>query len=257
MFIPHIYPTYDEMSKAAAQIIADQVRKKPDSVLGLATGSTPLGMYQELIRIHKEEGLSFAKVTTINLDEYVGLAPDHPQSYHYFMWENLFNYLDIPKDQIHILNGLAKDLEAEAEAYDQLTVQYPMDIQVLGIGENGHIAFNEPGAFIAPTHVVELTESTIQANSRFFDKAEDVPRRALTMGLRGIMSAKEIILLASGPKKAKAVRSFISAPMSMDTPASILQVHPKVYVFADEEAAKLYSRGKRHEEESLASFMED
>jgi len=233
-----IKKNYDEMSREAAKIISSKLRKKPDLVLGLATGSTPLGLYKELIRMHKEEGLDFSKVTTFNLDEYVGLPPAHDQSYHYFMYENFLNYINIDKRFIHIPHGMSKDVAAFCEWYEQRIKDCGgIDIQVLGIGGNGHIAFNEPGSSLGSrTRIKTLTPKTRDDNARFFEKMDEVPKYAITMGVGTIMDSKEIILLANGEKKADAVKAAIEGPITAMCPASIVQMHREVYVLLDKEA---------------------
>ena len=227
----------------AAPIVADAYSKllaaKPDAVLGLATGSTPLGVYKELIRRHNEEGLSFAKVTTFNLDEYIGMAPDNPQSYHYFMNEHFFRKVNIQPDHTYLPDGMAEDLDAEGHRYDALIQQKGgIDLQVLGIGQNAHIGFNEPDVkFEAITHRVELDEETIRANSRFFQHLEDVPRYAISMGIKTIMMARRILLLANGANKADAVRKAVCGSVMPEAPASILQLHRDVTVILDRAAA--------------------
>lgn len=234
-----ITDSYDEMSKEAATIVADRVRRKPTLVLGLATGSTPLGLYKELIRMHKEEGLSFAKVTTFNLDEYVGLPPTHDQSYYYFMWENLFKHIDIDPRNIHVPDGMASDVEAYCEWYDnEIKKRAGVDLQILGIGANGHIAFNEPGSSLGSrTRIKTLTEQTIRDNARFFKTMDEVPRLAITMGIGTIMEAKELILLAHKANKAEAIAAAAEGPITAMVPASIIQMHRKAYVIVDKEAA--------------------
>jgi glucosamine-6-phosphate deaminase len=233
-----IKKNYDEMSKEAAKIISSKLRKKPDLVLGLATGSTPLGLYKELIRMCKEEGLDFSKVTTFNLDEYVGLPPAHDQSYHYFMYENFLNYINVDKRFIHIPHGMSKDVAAFCEWYEQRIKDCGgIDIQVLGIGGNGHIAFNEPGSSLGSrTRIKTLTPKTRDDNARFFEKMDEVPKYAITMGVGTIMDSKEIILLANGEKKADAVKAAIEGPLTAMCPASIVQMHREVYVLLDKEA---------------------
>ncbi len=230
---------YDEMGKEVAQIIVDRLRKKPNLVLGLATGSTPLGLYRELIRLHVDEGLDFSKVVTFNLDEYVGLLPTHEQSYHYFMRKNLFDHLNIPETQIHILDGMATDIDAYCDWYEQrITSAGGIDLQLLGIGANGHIAFNEPGSsFGSRTRVKTLSEETQQANSRFFKSAAEVPKFALTMGIGTIMDAKEVLLVASGPLKTDAIKEAVEGPLTAQCPASVVQLHRRAYVIVDREAA--------------------
>jgi glucosamine-6-phosphate deaminase len=234
-----IKDNYDEMSKQAAAIIAELVKNKPDCVLGLATGSTPVGTYQELIRLHKEEGLDFSKVTTFNLDEYVGLTPDHDQSYHYFMWENLFKDINVRKESVHLPPGKAEDIVAACQRYeDTIKAAGGLDIQVLGIGGNGHIAFNEPGSSLASrTRVKTLDERTIEDNARFFDSIDDVPRFAVTMGIGTILDARRLILLANKANKAAAVSAAVEGPVTASVPASAIQLHPGVTVVVEREAA--------------------
>ena len=232
---------YADMSRKTARIIAAQVQLKPRSVLGLATGSTPIGTYQELIRFHRDEELDFSNVTTVNLDEYYGLSPKHEQSYRYFMQHNLFDHINIPLENTHVPDGLTRDIAKSCAEYDNMVTSFGgTDIQLLGIGDNGHIAFNEPHTFFfAQTHLVDLNEETIKANARFFASEAEVPRQAITMGMRSILSAKLILLLASGPKKAEAIARMIKGPVDPQLPASILQLHPNVAVFADKEALAL------------------
>ena len=227
-----VFETYAEMSKAAAKFLADIVRAKPDCVLGLATGSSPIGTYDELARMHREEGLSFARCTTVNLDEYRGLAGTHPQSYRYFMNEHLFSRVDIRLDRTFVPNGTAADPAAECAAYDaRIKALGGTDVQLLGIGPDGHIGFNEPAdEFTDATHLVDLDPSTIEANARFFDSAADVPRQALTMGMGGIMGAKKILLVASGAAKKAVLEAAMHGPVTPRLPASILQKHPDVTV---------------------------
>lgn len=234
---------YEDMSRKAASVIAAQVVLKPESVLGLATGSTPIGAYQELIRRHEAGELDFSQVSTYNLDEYRGLAHDDPQSYHFFMERELFSHVNIDRSRTHVPDGANEDAEAACTGYDELVAQagYP-DLQLLGIGNNGHIGFNEPDtAFSKGTHCVDLTESTIEANSRLFESAEDVPRQAYTMGIQTIMRARRVLVIASGEKKAQAVRAMCQGPISPACPASILQLHPNVIVIADAAALSLCS----------------
>ncbi len=233
---------YDEMSKRAAEIFIERIRKNPEITLGLATGSTPIGMYRELIREHKEGKLDFSRVKTFNLDEYVGLSEEDETSYRYFMNDNLFNHININRDNINIPDGKAKDLEAFCREYDsKIENSGGIDIQLLGIGEDGHIAFNEPGSYLSVgTNITELEESTIEVNSRFFDSIEDVPRTAITLGMGGIMKAKEIVLLANGEKKAEVIKRLLTENIvTTDLPVSFLLVHPNVTVILDEEAYKL------------------
>lgn len=234
-----ICETYEEMSKAAADLFAERIRAKPDIVLGLATGNTPVGLYQELARMHGEERLDFSRVRTFNLDEYLGLGPDHEQSYRHFMDVNLFDSINIDKANTHVPDGLAADPEAHCAAYEAaIRAAGGIDLQVLGIGSNGHIAFNEPGSPAGSrTRVVELTQSTITDNSPFFDRTEDVPTRALSMGIGTIMESREIVLLANKEKKAEAVARSLQGPITEDVPASILQQHENVTVILDRAAA--------------------
>jgi len=230
---------YDEMSKLAAKMIADAIRAKPNIVLGLATGGTPEGCYKELVRMHKEEGLDFSQVVTFNLDEYVGLPPDHPQSYHYYMDVYLFNHVNIKRENTHIPDGMAKDLEKHCQEYEEMIKKAGgIDLQLLGIGRNGHIGFNEPGSpFDSRTRVVELTETTRRDNARFFKSIDEVPTHAVTMGLATIMEARKIILLASGENKADAIAKAVEGPKTTMVPASILQDHPDCTFIIDKEAA--------------------
>lgn len=232
---------YEDMSRKAARFIADQVELKPTTVLGLATGSTPVGTYQELVRYHQHEGLSFRKVRTVNLDEYFGLSPEHEQSYRHFMDFHLFDHLDIPKESTHVPNGLTPDPRAFGVAYDAMIQEFGgIDLQLLGIGSNGHIAFNEPNQhFVAQTHLVKLTEETIADNARFFPSVQEVPPQAITMGMRSIMAARRILILACGGGKAEAVRGMLEGEIDPMLPASILQLHPDVVLIADTEALSL------------------
>jgi glucosamine-6-phosphate deaminase len=231
--------SYEQMSKEAARFIADHLRKKPNLVLGLATGSTPLGLYRELGRMHREEGLDFSKVTTFNLDEYVGLPPQHDQSYHYFMQENLFKYINIDHRYIHIPMGMTRDFDAFCAWYEQrIRESGGIDIQILGIGGNGHIAFNEPGSSLGSrTRIKTLTGTTRMDNARFFKNPDEVPKFAITMGVGTIMDAKELLLLATSSGKADAIKAAVEGPITAMCPASIIQLHQKAYAFVDKEAA--------------------
>ena len=205
---------------------------KGAKTLGLATGSTPLAFYDEI----RKSDLDFSDMTSVNLDEYVGLAADNDQSYHYFMQENLFRAKSFKES--FLPNGLASDLQEETRRYDQVIAEHPIDFQILGIGHNGHIGFNEPGtSFDVTTHVVNLTEDTIKANSRFFDSIDDVPKQAISMGIQSIMQSKMIVLMAYGQGKADAIKQMIEGPVTEDLPASVLQKHPNVVVIVDEAAA--------------------
>ena len=234
---------HEELSKQAFSVMIDVIRKKPDAVLGLATGSTPIGLYREMIKDHRENGTSYRAIRAVNLDEYVGLPPENDQSYRYFMRDNLFDHINILPENTNIENGIAKDLEAECARYDALLASLPRDIQLLGIGANGHIAFNEPNTpFDCTTHVVDLTANTIEMNSRFFERESDVPRRALTMGPKSIMDAKKILILAVGANKAEAVKGMVEGAVTPALPASILQRHPDCTLIADQAAAALLSK---------------
>jgi glucosamine-6-phosphate deaminase len=232
---------YDGMSKEAARLVADRLRKKPNLVLGLATGGTPLGLYKELIRMHKDEGLDFSKVTTFNLDEYVGLPPTHDQSYHYFMHENLFKHINLDVRHIHVPQGMSKDIDLFCTWYEQrITECGGIDLQVLGIGANGHIAFNEPGSSLGSrTRIKTLTGTTRMDNARFFKSKDEVPRYAITMGVGTIMGAKELLLMANKAEKADAVRVAVEGPITAMCPASIIQMHRLAFVFLDKAAASM------------------
>lgn len=218
---------YEELSKVAAKEMADIIKSNPKAVLGLATGGSPIGMYKELIRMNKESEIDFSQITTVNLDEYVGLSGEHNQSYRYFMNENLFNHININKENTFVPNGLAENIEEECQNYDKKIAELGgTDVQLLGIGNNGHIAFNEPDNFlVAGTHLTNLTQNTIEANARFFDSIDEVPTTALTMGLGGIMKSKKIIVIASGKGKAEAVKEMLSGKINTNMPASMLQMH--------------------------------
>lgn len=232
-----IAKNYDEMSKEAFKIVEKQVKNNPETVLGLATGSTPLGLYALMVKDYKENGTDYSKVKTTNLDEYVGITYPHDQSYAFFMRDNLFDKINIKLENTNIENGKAEDLDAECKRYDKVLSGLARDIQVLGIGSNGHIAFNEPNTpFDSTTHVVELTESTIKDNSRLFNDISEVPTKALTMGIKSIMESKNIIIMASGKNKADAVYKLLFGPVTEEVPASILQNHPSVTLIVDEEA---------------------
>lgn len=232
---------YEEMCRKAARLIAAQITMKPDSVLGLATGSTPLGIYAELVKEYQEDRLDFSEVCTVNLDEYVGLDPEQEQSYRSYMNRNLFDQINVPKKYTYIPDGMAEDLEDQCEEYELLIQQLGgVDLQLLGIGNNGHIGFNEPGSeFAAETHVTTLSDSTLEANSRFFDSRDTMPKQAITMGIGTIMQAKKIILVANGESKAEAIASMLFGPITPQCPASILRFHQDVTVLVDEEAFRL------------------
>jgi glucosamine-6-phosphate deaminase len=230
---------YESMSKEGARIVSELIRLKPNCVLGFATGGTPLGLYKELIRLHREEGLDFSKVTTFNLDEYVGLPPEHPQSYHYFMWENLFKHINVDPRFVHIPHGMADDIDAFCDWYEErIEAVGGIDLQILGIGANGHIAFNEPSSSLGSrTRIKTLTEKTRQDNARFFSSMDEVPKYAITMGVGTIMEARKLLLLASGPGKAEAIAKTVEGPITAMVPASIVQLHPHATVLVDREAA--------------------
>ncbi len=237
---------YEAMSRRAAQIIAAEIVHNPACLLGLATGSTPEGAYRYLVDWYKQGLLSFKNVRSVNLDEYVGLAPDHDQSYRYFMQSNLFGHVDINPANTRVPDGLTRDAKAFCDEYDAfIRAQGYVDLQLLGIGRNGHIGFNEPGGcFVKETHVVNLAESTIDANARFFASRDDVPKQAISMGMGAIMGAKKVLLCASGEEKADAICGSVLGSISPSCPASILQLHPDVIVVVDEAAfSKLAAAG--------------
>ena len=238
MFTTIVCENYDEVSKEAFKVMRT-VLDKGNPVLGLATGSSPVGLYKEMIRDHKENGTSYKNILTWNLDEYVGIPRTHEQSYWTFMHENLFNFIDIPEENIHVPVGESEDEEAECVKYEESMKGHTVDIQVLGIGSDGHIAFNEPGTpFDSLTHLMDLTEQTRKDNARFFDNdINQVPKRSITMGLASIMRAKKIIVIATGENKAEAVYGMLKGPKTTDCPASILQDHPDVTVLLDKAAA--------------------
>ena len=231
---------YEELSTKAAEIMLEVIKQNPSAVLGLATGTTPLGMYSRMIADHKENGTDYSKIRTVNLDEYKGLPKTHEQSYAYFMKKNLFDSLDITPEQTNIENGTAKDADAECARYDALIEELPRDIQLLGLGSNGHIAFNEPNTpFGSGTHVVTLAESTVKDNARLFKDITEVPRKAFTMGIRQIMQAKKVLILASGTNKAEAVYKMVKGKVTEEVPASVLQLHPDCILVADEAATRI------------------
>lgn len=233
---------YEAMSRQAADILAEQIISKPDSVLGLATGSSPIGLYRLLSDRHRAGELDFSRVTTVNLDEYKGLGPSNPRSYRYFMQENLFDHVNIPADRSFLPDGLAADDAAECARYDALLEAVgPIDLQLLGLGNNGHIGFNEPGDFFsAGTHCVALSESTCAANSRFFACESEVPRFAYTMGIGSIMHARRILLIVSGEAKAEILHKALKGPITPWVPASVLQLHRDVVVVGDDAALALF-----------------
>lgn len=230
-----------EAAEKAFEVMKEFI--KPGMVLGLATGSTPLGLYAKMVEDHKANGTSYKDIKSFNLDEYVGLPITHPESYYAFMHRNLFDQIDIPEENTHVPSGLGDDLEAQAKKYDEMIDESPVDIQLLGIGSDGHIAFNEPGTpFDSGTHVTDLAESTIKDNCRFFDNdISKVPTQAVTQGIGTIMKAKNILLIATGANKAQAVKDMLEGPIDESCPASILQKHDSVVVIVDEPAASLLS----------------
>lgn len=235
-----VVENYQQIGQLGAQIIAGVIKNNPNAVLGLATGTSPIGIYQNLVEMCQKGEISFANVKTVNLDEYVGLDGTHPQSYRYFMNDNLFNHVDIDKANTFVPNGVAENLQEECTRYTTLVNNLVQDIQLLGIGSNGHIAFNEPGTpFDSTTHVVNLTENTIKDNSRLFEDICQVPTKALTMGIANIMNAKRILIVANGKNKAQAVYDMVKGQVNTTCPASVLQNHPDVTVIVDKDAASL------------------
>ena len=235
-----IVEDYEQMSKQAGEIVLDVVKKNPNAVLGFATGTSPIGLYDYLVRANKNGEVSFANVKTVNLDEYAGISATNENSYAYFMKKHLFDRIDIDNKNTNLPNGIAEDRQVECDRYNALLDQMQQDIQVLGIGSNGHIGFNEPGtSFNSTTHIVDLTESTIKDNSRLFDDVSQVPLQAFSMGIKNIMNAKQIVLVASGKNKAKAVKGLIKGEITEELPASILQLHPFVTIVIDKDAASL------------------
>ena len=233
-----IAENYADMSEIAAGIIAKTVIEKPNAVLGLATGTSPIGTYKKLIEFYNNKLISFKNAHTVNLDEYVGLPEEHEQSYHYFMRDILFDHIDVKPENVHIPCGLGDDLEANCRGYEMILKQNPTDLQLLGIGSNGHIGFNEPHTpFKSYTHIVELTERTRHDNARLFGFGDSVPKQAITMGIVGICHAKKILILASGAGKADAVRDMVCGDISEHCPASILQLHSDATLVIDKEAA--------------------
>jgi glucosamine-6-phosphate deaminase len=234
-----VYKPYEEMSKAAAQEVVDVLNAKPNAVLGMATGSTPLGVYQELVKMHRRGEVDFSHVTTFNLDEYVGLPITHEQSYHRFMHENFFRHINIPAQNIHIPSGTTTNYRAFCDWYEKRIVECGgIDLQIVGIGSDGHIAFNEPGSSLSSrTRLKTLAKQTIDDNARFFERREDVPIYAITMGVGTIMEARQILLLANGEKKADAVAAAVEGPVTAMITASALQMHPNTKAFLDESAA--------------------
>ncbi len=234
-----ITENYDEMSKTAAAIITELVKNNPNAILGLATGSSPIGTYKQMIEDCKK-GVSYKNVSTVNLDEYVGLTADHEQSYAYFMRTNLFDHIDIDQKNTNLPCGSAPCAKTECDRYNALLETMQQDVQVLGLGSNGHIGFNEPDTpFDSLTHLVDLTENTIKDNSRLFNSIDEVPRQALSMGIKNIMQAKSILMVVSGKNKAEAVRGMVKGEITPKLPASVLQLHPFVTIVCDKDAASL------------------
>ena len=238
-----VFENATQVGAAGAALFAAQLLKKPDSVLGLATGSSPIPTYQHLIELYKAGAVDFSHAVSYNLDEYVGLNPDHPCSYHYFMMDQLFNHVNMRPEAIHVPCGNAADLDAGAKAYDAAIEQAGgIDMQLLGIGCNGHIGFNEPGTPLESlTHVVELTQNTREVNARFFESIDEVPTHAATMGIKTVMNARKLLLIALGESKADAIRATVEGPVCAACPASVLQLHPDAVVFCDEGAASKLS----------------
>ncbi len=237
---------YHEASRQVANIISAQVILKPDSVLGLATGSSPIGAYQQLIEWYNKGDVDFSRVRSVNLDEYVGLAPSHEQSYAYFMHHNFFDFINIKPENVHLPDGLDPDAEGQGEKYDALIRSLGgVDLQLLGIGRDGHIGFNEPcGEFVKGTHCVELTQDTREANARFFGSIDLVPKTAYTMGILDIMQARRVVMIATGSSKAAILKDAFWGPVTPQIPASILQLHPDFTLVADEEALAIVKQEK-------------
>ena len=236
---------YKELSCRAAQLLASQIIKKKNSVLGLATGSTPVGMYKELVRRHREEGLDFSEVITFNLDEYYSLPPKHPQSYYFFMWSVFFKHINLKRENIHLLNGVTKNIEKECQQYEEAIQRAGgIDLQILGIGVNGHIGFNEPDAVFLNdrTHLVNLSPKTIQVNAHFFNDPKEVPKQAITMGIGTIIQAKRIVLLVSGREKASVINQAVNGPITTEVPVSVLRLHNDVTLMLDQVAASQLDR---------------
>ena len=233
---------YNEMSKVAADLLETEIHKNPDLTLGLATGQTPIGLYENLIKKHNESGLDFSNVKSFNLDEYIGLNKENEHSYYHFMKKNLFDHINIKEENTNIPSGVSSDIQKECIEYENLLSQNGIDVQILGIGANSHIAFNEPAdTFSNTTFLVELTESTINANARFFDSIEEVPTKAISMGIGSIFKAKKIILLASGKNKAQAIYNTVFGDIDPKKPSSILKIHPDVTLVLDKDSASLVS----------------
>lgn len=237
------FKTNEELNEAGAGIIAGLIHTNPRAVLGLATGGTPIGIYEELVKAYRKGVISFRQTTTFNLDEYVGLPEEHPESYHNYMDRHLFRHIDLPREQAHIPDGNAPDLQAECARYNKLLEDAKqIDLQLLGIGHNGHIGFNEPDhALVSGTHIVALREETRRANARFFPSIDDVPTHALTMGVGTILKAKTIVLVVRGADKAEIVHQALTGPIRTEIPASLLQTHPNLVVLLDSAAGRLFA----------------
>lgn len=234
-----IFDTAEQLDNYGAKLFVDKVKEKANAVLGLATGSTPIGIYEKIREMYKQGGVSFSDVTTYNLDEYVGLSPQNDQSYSYYMNQHLFSHIDIQQQHTNLPNGNASDLQAECKRYDAMLQEQPIDIQLLGLGHNGHIGFNEPATGLhGGTHLVELKPETREANARFFSSLDEVPTHALTMGVGSILKANTIVLAARGSDKAGIVKEALTGPITTNVPASLLQTHPRVIVLLDREAGR-------------------
>ncbi|GKU75764.1 glucosamine-6-phosphate deaminase [Paenibacillus sp. L3-i20] len=237
-----IFETTEKLDQYAAELFTELIIKKPNAVLGLATGSTPIGIYAKIVENHNNNKVSFSGVTTYNLDEYVGLTPDNDQSYAYYMNKHLFSHIDIPAIQTHLPDGMAEDPQTECARYEAMITARPADIQLLGLGHNGHIGFNEPDENLSgATHVVKLKEETREANARFFASMDEVPTEAFTMGVGSILKANTILLVVRGSDKARIVKEALTGPITTQVPASLLQTHPRVIVLLDQEAGRMLS----------------
>jgi glucosamine-6-phosphate deaminase len=244
-----ILPTAAKASEVAARLVARQLREKPNSVLGLATGSTPCKLYQLLARMHREDGLDFSKATTFNLDEYVNLVPTHPASYHQFMEENFFSHVNVRRESVHIPDGMVADVPAHCAEYERaIRKAGGIDLQILGLGSDGHLGFNEPGSSLASrTRIKTLTERTRSDNARFFTGAQEVPHHVITMGLGTIMESRMCLLLAFGKAKAEAVAASVEGPVTASVPGSLLQFHPQAKVLLDAESASSLTRAEYYQ----------
>ena len=243
-----ILDDYKTMSDRAAEVVINQIRRKPDSTIGFATGSTPRGLYDRLINAYETEGLDFSKLTTFNLDEYVGLPPGHDQSYAHYMWTNLFDHVNMNPSQVHIPHGMAGDIPEHCQWYERrISEAGGIDLQILGIGANGHIAFNEPGSSLGSrTRIKTLTSKTVEDNARFFDDSDMVPEYAITMGVGTVMEANEVLLLANGERKASAIQKTLEGPITAMVPASMMQLHRFAHLILDEDAASKLEYDHHH-----------